>query len=91
VAGGTPRIIFSSLVSGIGLVFEDADRKNVNSLRQQLEELFVRDWSSPYAHPLNGTCHNLRMAKGPLGRPQLVPPLYSHHVSAAAAAAAATI
>ncbi|XP_011499625.1 PREDICTED: phospholipase D3-like [Ceratosolen solmsi marchali] len=70
--------------AGIGLVFEDADRKNVNSLRQQLEAVFERDWSSPYAHPLNGSCYNLRMAKGLSGRPQLVPPLYTHQVAVTA-------
>lgn len=65
--------------AGIGLVFEDADRKNVNSLRQQLEAVFERDWSSPYAHPLNASCYNLRTPKGLFGRSQFAPPLHSPH------------
>ncbi|OXU24626.1 hypothetical protein TSAR_006066 [Trichomalopsis sarcophagae] len=68
--------------AGIGMIFEDADRHNENSLRQQLETLFERDWNSPYAHPLNASCAMLRAPKSFSARSQLVPPLHSHHVPA---------
>ncbi|XP_046592774.1 5'-3' exonuclease PLD3 isoform X2 [Neodiprion lecontei] len=41
--------------AGIGMVFEDVGNKNEESIRQQLEEIFHRDWNSQYAHPLNET------------------------------------
>ncbi|XP_048516236.1 5'-3' exonuclease PLD3-like isoform X2 [Athalia rosae] len=41
--------------AGIGMVFEDVGHKNENGIRQQLEEIFLRDWESKYAHPLNET------------------------------------
>ncbi|XP_063987276.1 5'-3' exonuclease PLD3-like isoform X3 [Diachasmimorpha longicaudata] len=45
--------------AGIGMVFEDADHNNSYSIRQQLEEIFLRDWNSPYAHSMNASCFNL--------------------------------
>ncbi|XP_046741298.1 5'-3' exonuclease PLD3-like isoform X2 [Diprion similis] len=42
--------------AGIGMVFEDVGNKNEESIRQQLEEIFHRDWNSRFAHPLNKTC-----------------------------------
>ncbi|XP_058793368.1 5'-3' exonuclease PLD3-like isoform X2 [Phymastichus coffea] len=68
--------------AGIGMVFEDADRRNNNSIRQQLEDLFYRDWNSQYAHPLNASCSNLRASKGFFARSQIIPPLQLHHVQA---------
>ncbi|XP_011315372.1 phospholipase D3 isoform X2 [Fopius arisanus] len=44
--------------AGIGMVFEDADHNNSHSIRQQLEEIFLRDWNSPYAHSMNASCFN---------------------------------
>ncbi|XP_044014381.1 5'-3' exonuclease PLD3-like isoform X2 [Aphidius gifuensis] len=44
--------------AGVGIIFEDVGDKNNNSIRQQLEELFLRDWNSPYAFSLNATCNN---------------------------------
>ncbi|XP_024936685.1 phospholipase D3 isoform X2 [Cephus cinctus] len=41
--------------AGIGMLFEDNSQKNQNSIRQQLEDIFHRDWNSPYAHSLNKT------------------------------------
>lgn len=41
--------------AGIGMVFEDVGQKNEESIRQQLEDIFHRDWNSRYAHPLNET------------------------------------
>lgn len=46
--------IFSS--SGISMVFEDVGpNNNTESIRQQIEDLFNRNWMSQYAHPLNTT------------------------------------
>ncbi|XP_034947047.1 5'-3' exonuclease PLD3-like isoform X2 [Chelonus insularis] len=41
--------------AGIGVVIEDVGHKNNGSLRQQLEEIFLRDWNSPYAFLQNVT------------------------------------
>ncbi|XP_023247850.1 phospholipase D3-like [Copidosoma floridanum] len=41
--------------AGIGLVFEDASSKNQNSIRQQLEDVFERDWNSQYSYSLSCT------------------------------------
>ena len=58
------------------MIFEDADQKNENSIRQQLEDVFLRDWSSPYAEYSNSSCWNLR-ASSNSSRIQYVPPLYN--------------
>ncbi|KAK0072788.1 hypothetical protein PV326_014112, partial [Microctonus aethiopoides] len=44
--------------AGIGMVFEDDGHKNNQSIRQQLEDIFHRDWNSSYAHLLNASCLN---------------------------------
>ncbi|XP_057334123.1 5'-3' exonuclease PLD3-like isoform X1 [Microplitis mediator] len=41
--------------AGIGFILEDDGPKNNESIRKQLEDVFLRDWNSPYAHPLNAT------------------------------------
>lgn len=64
------------------MVFEDADHRNNNSIRQQLEDLFDRDWNSQYAQPLNASCSSLRAPKGFFARAQIIPPLQLHHVHA---------
>lgn len=40
------------------MVFEDVGHKNNQSIRQQLEDIFHRDWNSSYAHLLNTSCLN---------------------------------
>lgn len=37
------------------MIFEDVGDKNNNSIRQQLEILFLRDWNSRYAFSSNVT------------------------------------
>ncbi|XP_033212010.1 phospholipase D3-like isoform X2 [Belonocnema kinseyi] len=66
---------------GIGSVFEDFDHKNKDSIREQLEEVFHRDWNSPYAHTWNGSCWNLLGEKIFNSRGYLHP-THSHHVPA---------
>nr|XP_050851450.1 5'-3' exonuclease PLD3-like isoform X4 [Vespula vulgaris] len=41
--------------AGIGTVFEDVGHKNHGSIRQQLENIFNRDWNSKYSFLLNNT------------------------------------
>lgn len=38
---------------GIGTVFETVGQQNMNNIRQQLENIFHRDWYSEYSFPLN--------------------------------------
>ncbi|CAB0029662.1 unnamed protein product [Trichogramma brassicae] len=66
---------YFTTTAGIGVIFEDADPRNDNSIRDQLEAVFVRDWTSDYAHPLNASCENLLIPKKTLLRSQIVPPL----------------
>ncbi|KAJ8688433.1 hypothetical protein QAD02_024228 [Eretmocerus hayati] len=62
--------------AGIGMVFEDADGKNNNSLREQLEAVFQRDWTSQYSHPSNVSFEVLKSPSPELGRS----PMRSAHV-----------
>ncbi|VVC29656.1 Phospholipase D/Transphosphatidylase,PLD-like domain [Cinara cedri] len=39
--------------AGVGIVFKDVDHWNNNTIRDQLEEVFLRDWNSKYVFPLN--------------------------------------
>lgn len=39
--------------AGIGTVFESVGRQNRNNIRQQLENIFHRDWYSNYSFPLH--------------------------------------
>jgi len=39
--------------SGIGTVFESVGHQNGDSIRQQLEDIFHRDWYSNYSFSLN--------------------------------------
>lgn len=41
------------------MVFEDAGHTNRENIRQQLEDIFHRDWTSEYAHYLNTTKRKL--------------------------------
>ncbi|XP_015125172.1 phospholipase D3 isoform X1 [Diachasma alloeum] len=67
--------------AGIGMVFEDADHNNNHSIRQQLEEIFLRDWNSPYAHSMNASCFNRREEQT---KPKInhFMPFQSHHIRA---------
>lgn len=43
--------------AGIGFIIEELDHHHANetssdSIRQQLQDVFERDWNSPYAAPL---------------------------------------
>lgn len=40
-------------ISGIGTVFESVGHQNNDNIRQQLENIFHRDWYSDYSFPLN--------------------------------------
>lgn len=40
-------------VPGIGTVFENVGRQTRDNIRQQLEDIFHRDWYSDYSFPLN--------------------------------------
>lgn len=40
-------------ISGIGTVFESVGHQNNDNIRQQLENIFHRDWYSNYSFPLN--------------------------------------
>jgi len=42
-------------ISGIGTVFENVGHQSNDNLRQQLENIFHRDWYSNYSFPLNIT------------------------------------
>ncbi|XP_012223859.1 5'-3' exonuclease PLD3-like [Linepithema humile] len=39
--------------AGIGTVFENVGQQNKDNIRQQLENIFYRDWNSNYSFPLN--------------------------------------
>lgn len=40
-------------ISGIGTVFESVGHSTKDNIRQQLEDIFHRDWYSNYTVPLN--------------------------------------
>lgn len=40
---------------GIGTVFETIGDQTLDNLRQQLENIFHRDWNSEYSYSLNGS------------------------------------
>ncbi|XP_044304393.1 5'-3' exonuclease PLD3-like isoform X2 [Varanus komodoensis] len=46
--------------TGVGLVIKESEAAPGRSLRQQLEDVFLRDWTSPYAFPLS---HHWECAK----------------------------
>nr|XP_033328815.1 phospholipase D3-like [Megalopta genalis] len=41
--------------AGVGTVFENIGDQTPDNLRQQMEKIFLRDWSSEYAHALNSS------------------------------------
>lgn len=45
---------------GIGLILEDVGHNNTNSIRQQLKDLFQRDWTSRYAYSVDTELPNAR-------------------------------
>lgn len=47
------RILMQMFISGIGTVFESVGHQNNDNIRQQLENIFHRDWNSQYSFPLN--------------------------------------
>lgn len=47
------KFLTQMFVSGIGTVFESVGHQSNNNIRQQLENIFHRDWYSNYSFPLN--------------------------------------
>ncbi|CAD6213375.1 GSCOCG00004039001-RA-CDS [Cotesia congregata] len=68
--------------AGIGLILEDADHKNNESIRQQLEDVFLRDWNSPYSYPLNTTPTASRIRSAVKNKMNYFLPYYHHHIHA---------
>ncbi|KAI4504438.1 hypothetical protein M0802_000909 [Mischocyttarus mexicanus] len=58
--------------AGIGTVFEDVGYKNHESIRQQLENIFNRDWNSNYSFDLNNTDQVPQKRKIPIGNSYLL-------------------
>ncbi|XP_051171842.1 5'-3' exonuclease PLD3-like isoform X2 [Leptopilina boulardi] len=67
--------------AGVSATFEDDGVNNKKSLRKQLENVFLRDWNSPYVHLLNASCWNQNPERNTRRRGPLQP-TQSHHVPA---------
>ncbi|XP_076658422.1 5'-3' exonuclease PLD3 isoform X1 [Halictus rubicundus] len=53
--------------AGVGTVFETVGDQTPDNLRQQLEKIFLRDWSSEYAYALNSSLPDGRGPTGAIG------------------------
>lgn len=51
---------------GIGLILEDVGYENRKSIRQQLEDVFQRDWASRYAYSIDKTVSDVKILKNSL-------------------------
>lgn len=53
--------------SGVGTVFESIGDQTMDNLRQQLENIFHRDWYSEYSYALNGSSQWSERATNTIG------------------------